>query len=652
MATLKLEQLGGMRPLDDPRTLPDQLASYCANVLVRSGALRPLTVPVEIHRFPGQSYPIAARLRFNDGSLFWYPLSHVRGQIAKAPITNDSHERYYLLDPPGTPMRFTTKARLLAGLDPLLLGLPAPSNLLTVAVTGGVSGLSETRAYVYTFVDEYGQEGPPSPPALNTGPIDATSWTLSDFATTVPDAGERPLISKRLYRSVVGTDGSVDYRHVGDIPLGTTSYTDTAKNTRIALNYALGTISYLAPPDDMEGFATMPGGFMVGWKDRTLHFSEPYKPWAWPAEYDLALDFQIIGAGVVQQTLVVGTTGNPYTLSGNTPQAMTPTKNDRYEPCISRESIVAGVEAVFYASANGLVSVNAAGAAVITDGVIGLDRWVQDYAYTIYGAARFGPYYMALNGIEDGQGFLLALDDAREAVGRLLDFRGISAIWNDAVSGDIMAMTEESSDSVVYRITPRDASSLSLVARPFSWVSKEFVLPTPVNYGAAMVLLEGSPLDVSPQDVPAFWDNSQSVSLAQPLAGLSATDRHDRMRVSSMVGMTGLGYYAPAVGISPAPGELPPGALPPGWYGWPWWPGVNRGEGRIVGTSLYLPPDVAAVLSIYANRKLIYQEAVAPNRQVRLPSGFRASVWQVSIISRVPVYSIQLATTGRELSDV
>ena len=47
------------------------------------------------------------------------------------------------------------------------LGVPAPDGAPTVAVsgTGNEGAIDITTAYVYTFVTEFGEEGPPSPPS-------------------------------------------------------------------------------------------------------------------------------------------------------------------------------------------------------------------------------------------------------------------------------------------------------------------------------------------------------------------------------------------------------------------------------------------------------------------------------------------------------
>jgi hypothetical protein len=66
-----------------------------------------------------------------------------------------------------------------------------------------------------------------------------------------------------------------------------------------------------------------------------------------------------------------------------------------------------------------------------------------------------------------------------------------------------------------------------------------------------------------------------------------------------------------------------------------------------------LPVATNVQLTVYADRKVIYQQTVPRNgRPVRLPSGFKADIWQFEIRARAPVYSLHVASTVKELRNV
>ena len=63
-----------------------------------------------------------------------------------------------------------------------------------------------------------------------------------------------------------------------------------------------------------------------------------------------------------------------------------------------------------------------------------------------------------------------------------------------------------------------------------------------------------------------------------------------------------------------------------------------------------MPIDRAGALRVFADRRMVYDEVVQRNgRPMRLPSGFKADIWQFEIRARAPVYSLHVASTMKEL---
>jgi hypothetical protein len=73
--------------------------------------------------------------------------------------------------------------------------------------------------------------------------------------------------------------------------------------------------------------------------------------------------------------------------------------------------------------------------------------------------------------------------------------------------------------------------------------------------------------------------------------------------------------------------------------------------------ALILPTGVNCLFRVLAERNgvmtVMFEAPLRePRNLIRLPSGFREWCWQVEVVSRVPVFSIQVARTNRELSEV
>ena len=101
----------------------------------------------------------------------WKQFTDPYTDILKGQLIEDQYERYYFCSPTTGPM-FNTYARMLAGLPDYRLGVPGPNIVYDAAgnnadkptitsITGGAAPVT-TRAYIYTWVNEFGEESAPS----------------------------------------------------------------------------------------------------------------------------------------------------------------------------------------------------------------------------------------------------------------------------------------------------------------------------------------------------------------------------------------------------------------------------------------------------------------------------------------------------------
>lgn len=228
------------------------------------------------------------------------------------------------------------------------------------------SDVIESRAYVYTWVSEYGEEGPPSPPTLLDGWSNGV-WTLGLWQPPPNDLGIlRNLKKINLYRTVPGQGGATVFFFVEALDIGTDVFVDTKPNSEVALNDQLTSTTWFPPPENLEGFTVMQNGMIAAFTGNEIWFCEPYHPHAWPPGYVLTVDFPIVGLGVTNGALVVCTGANPYVLTGSAPSSMGQNKCAVANPCSSRGSILSGDGAVTYMSPNGLIQVTASGVATNT----------------------------------------------------------------------------------------------------------------------------------------------------------------------------------------------------------------------------------------------------------------------------------------------
>lgn len=601
-AAFAIKGFAGMLPQIAPRLLPPNAAVTAANCDMRRGLLEGINHPTVLHTFAStmlRAFPVAK----DDGSTLWVGFADDDIDFVKGPLVNDAYDRCYWAGLSQAKPQYNTQERIEDEDPPYYLGIPPPDTTPTLNVTGG-SGVLENRAYVYTFVSEYGEEGPPSPPITASG-YENSTWQLGNLDTTVPDGTNRPDCTKRIYRTVAGKS-STDYFYVADVSLATTTYNDTNLSSFVALNDGLQSEQWFAPPDNMEGLVVHPNGFLVGWKGRDLYFSEPYRPHAWPPGYVLSTETPIIGLGITAQTVVVLTKTLPYTCTGGQPAAMTLAKIEAAEPCLNRYGIVSHRHGVIYPSRSGLVAITPNGAEVITRGVLTSEQWINDYQPESYFAANHGGRYVSLR--PEDPGFMFVPTEKQQIWSLLVGYNA-SMVQTNPYTGNAYIL----SGNTVYAFDPEDSFSSG-----YLWKSKRFSFERPVNFGACRFELD---VKGETQDFLEVLFAYNEERIQDPLAPLG----------SAMVG--GVTYHEPIVGYE----------------------ALDMNRDPFGGSPLFTANDVKVagnfiVLTVWADDVLVFNENVYESRQVKLPAGFKATTYQFQFESNMVVSSFAVAETGRGLA--
>ena len=323
------------------------------------------------------------------------------------------------VNPLNSAVRDSQAIELRLGL-PLRLSLPVPALETAVAALERVTLLllypdalddqtpSEFVSWVYTFVSDLDEEGPPSPASTllerffkQDGTLPPV--TLSDMETGV--TGAYSIAHKRIYRTVVGAGGETAYHFVKTVAATVDTTIDDVPT--VSVGDELRTLTWQAPPANLSGLTALPNGVLAGFVDRTLWLSEPYEPHAWPPEYTLVMDYPIVALGVYGTTVVVLTTGVPYLVDGVHPQYMTQSKLELDQACIAKRSVTRfGNTGILYASPDGLVQVGPGTAQVITREIFNKGNWDALHPKTIR-AVYHDENYLAFH---DGGMFALMQD--------------------------------------------------------------------------------------------------------------------------------------------------------------------------------------------------------------------------------------------------
>lgn len=249
----------------------------------------------------------------------------------------------------------------------------------------------ESRAYVYTYVSDLGEEGPPSPPSDIVNVVVGDPVTVGGF--TAPPVDGRVITHRRIYRTNTGSE-TTEFQFVTEIPLATTQYVDTLDPS--ALGEVLPSETWEPPPSGLKGIVMLPNGAACGFDGKTLCFAEPGYPHAWPPEYRYTVDFDIVGIQVYGTSVLVATKGVPFVATGAHPRQMSVRRvTDQAHGCLSKRTVVSTPYGVVYTTPDGIVLVNENGVRNITESVLPPGKWKVLMGLTSASSSgTYGPYEM------------------------------------------------------------------------------------------------------------------------------------------------------------------------------------------------------------------------------------------------------------------
>lgn len=249
------------------------------------------------------------------------------------------------------------------------------------------------RSYTYAFVSGWGEVGPPADASISVAVSPVQDCTLSNFDTSV--AGNYNVTHIYIYRTVVDAQSVTAYQYVTQQAIGTATYTDTA--TDADTGETLLTTSWLTPEATLSGLVALPNGSLAGFVGKTVYFSVPNQPHAWRPDDGYTVDYDIVGLGVSENSLIVGTEGIPYTIIGDDPSLMSvvkvvsgdPEKPEFRQACANKQSIAGAA----YASPDGLVVISGAVGRIATKSFYSEEQWRDLTPANMIGEFYDGRYY-------------------------------------------------------------------------------------------------------------------------------------------------------------------------------------------------------------------------------------------------------------------
>lgn len=502
-------EFAGMAPKFDAVMLAEDLAQTAVNVGfdrgLLTGALVSTAPSTEFAGMPAGVQAIARPATINVRLAFTGYLKG--GAYANMLAPSDVWGRVYFLgynfNTTLYRLYYTTKDNYVAGgltVDPTryTLGVPAPvAPAIIYEVAIDKTGLEAEEgtevtldvqkvAYVYTVVDAYGHEGPPSvPTTIVEVPYDAPFAVRMNIpAQSFPSMNMVGGL-RRFYRAAFDGSSS-DWQFVADLPIETLTWSDQLPLGQES--ETLASTDWVQPPE-MNDFTVVNGSFLAGCRANQVLYSAYMLPHAWPESLRFPLPYTVVALKATLGGLFIGTNGSPFWASGTDPAAATPVNLGLNLPCVSASSVVDMGGWVIYASQDGLVSAEAGGATLLSGDYVDRMTWLRDFSpASIKAFGHEGDYYFSVNNTE----WWVFNATAGRGIRKV-------SLQNIVPSAVRQVMYDSARDTTVMLVAggkAHDIVSAQNASQTFKWTSKEY-RHSPVQFSTGQVVSSQYPVTLT-----------------------------------------------------------------------------------------------------------------------------------------------------------
>jgi hypothetical protein len=606
---ITLNEFKGIQPKIANDKLPINMAQVASDVKTASKELMAYRRNTSDISLAGSSYKSLFEY-LEGGNNHWVYYDLVVHWV-RTPVAEDTFERMYMTGADGSGKYKAFVNDLITGTFDFTTDFyyPGAPSAVAMSATGYTTG-ANYRAYFYTYVSRYGEEGPPSALTEITDYDGSSNVTLGNF--TEPSASDEHLKTQvgtkkpaiRIYRTSATGTGAAEFLLVAEIDTSAitwSTYTYVDSKADSALGETCDSIFYDRAPDNLTNLRGHPNGFFVASKGNVLYFSEPYQPHAWPEDYRISIDQEIVAVGIFGSTVVAATDGFIYTFSGPHPNSMYK-KKESFQPCLSQRALVETDDGVMFPSLEGFQLVSSKGVDNVTRETFKPEDWVDYYLDQMHSTWYNKGYYGFYKSGNDFQGYI-KIDFLNDSI-----TTGVSYHWAGHVAlldGTFRTINaSDFTDPTQLYISRWDADPIEY--RPYSYRTPLFISTKPVNFKVAQVILNQDFIN----EVAEQISESTRLQVANA-AAWAAGDFRSMMN------------------------------------------GFMLNEQDVNGDTLYSLRDLG--VWNYVDFKVIvdgtvkFVKQVTNNEMFKLPKGFKNKKWTFELEGMIPVKRVTVATSTEEI---
>lgn len=296
---------------------------------------------------------------------------------------------------------------------------------------------------------------------------------LSSILQRTPTAGE---ISGAAAKYAAGY--SINALVANAASVTTDGFVDEGGNR--TLGWTLPSLTWTEPPGGLEKLTSLPNGVLAGSVGRHVYFSEPYLPFAWPAEYTQSIGAAVVGLLSFEGQLLVTSETAPLLITGPHPAGMTQQRIASSEAAVSEYGVTVVSGMPVFATVDGLVTVQGTQASLDFSHKF----WTSELWQSKYGARLAGIKLFAHDGklialFDTGDGFIVHYNSAQP---HLVEFSQTGGYQVTLPGSETIYLANGSGVKALFKGG----------VMPYIWQSKEFELPGHLAFSVAKIAADGN----------------------------------------------------------------------------------------------------------------------------------------------------------------
>lgn len=459
-------------------------------------------------------------------------------------------------------------------------------------------------------------------------------------------------MTKIIYRTV---GINTDYKRVAEIPATQTTYSDTALAT--ALSESITTLNNFPAPKDLHSICVLANGSLAGLSGNQICFSEQYKPYSWPIANQYAFTGIGVAAFATGNSVVILTDSYPIVATATIPEAVSLAKigggDGTLSPCVAKRGAVEIDGGCLYPSHNGLYLATPSEVRNMTAGLFTYDEWKFVHPES-FKAAYFDQRYYAQHDRDTGLDSRIMMLSASAPDSTIEIEEQVDSMYANPYDGRmyvsqgnrVSLWDEDAGNHYVGKYQSREYQLGAPTNFTFAQVHFEAVAPIPVDNSiieANNVLLSsafGPHGEINGNQFNQFAINGSGVQKVPGMFGFGQVSVLDQAAIARNDAL---------IAANEAGGSIN---------------GANIGQFAINGSAIQrvaasyenvLPPltrENSVRFELLVDRKVKLSRDLINSNPFRLPSGYTSEIQAWRVEFTIPIHSVSIAESARELAQV